>query len=271
VNAVGPFVAVIVLLVVLTLSLLITRVASEALVLTGLSRDLARFQARSAFTGVGFTTSESERLLQNPVRRRIIMMLMILGNAGIVTTVASLMLTFVSVEEGGIPIVSRLVILVCGLIILWGIAVSKWVDRQMSRFITYALKRWTRLDVFDYTSLLHFSEGYVVTEFLVHEDNWLAGKTLVEVRLSDEGVHVLGIRRAGGDYSGVPIGSTVIRPHDTLILYGQLEHIGELDRRRADVTGDEAHREAIKEQRTLVLHREQIERLREEVPEKAEE
>jgi len=258
---VGPFVAVIVLLVVLTLSLLITRVATEALVLTGLSRDLAKFQARSAFTGVGFTTSESERLLQNPVRRRIIMVLMILGNAGIVTTVASLMLTFVDVQGGRYQMVSRLVILICGLIVLWGIAVSKWVERQMSRLISYALTHWTRLEVFDYTSLLHFAEGYVVTEFVVQEDNWLAGKKLIDIRLADEGVHILGIHRAGGEYCGVPTGSTLIHPNDTLILYGQLEHITELDRRPADVAGDLAHREAIKEQETLLLRKQELERV----------
>lgn len=46
------------LLVVLVLSLLVTRIATVALTHTGLSREVARFQARSAFSGVGFTTSE---------------------------------------------------------------------------------------------------------------------------------------------------------------------------------------------------------------------
>ena len=72
------------LLIIVMLSLLITRIASEALTHTGLSRESARFQARSAFSGVGFTTSESEQVVNHPVRRRILMVLMMLGNAGIV-------------------------------------------------------------------------------------------------------------------------------------------------------------------------------------------
>ncbi|TWT47604.1 hypothetical protein [Botrimarina hoheduenensis] len=68
------------LLVALTLSLLITRVAAMALMFTGLSREAAKFQARSAFTGVGYTTQESERTVNHPVRRRIIMALMLMGN-----------------------------------------------------------------------------------------------------------------------------------------------------------------------------------------------
>ena len=50
------------ILVIVGLSLLVTRIASVALVHTGLGREAARFQARSAFTGVGFTTSESETI-----------------------------------------------------------------------------------------------------------------------------------------------------------------------------------------------------------------
>jgi len=48
------------LLLAVTLSLLIMRIAAEALILTGLSRQTAEFQAHSAITGSGFTTSESE-------------------------------------------------------------------------------------------------------------------------------------------------------------------------------------------------------------------
>ena len=84
--------AIISLLIVLTLSLIVTRVAAMALMLTGLSRESARFQARSAFTGVGFTTGEAENVVDHPVRRQIVMLLMLLGNLGIGAVVATLML-----------------------------------------------------------------------------------------------------------------------------------------------------------------------------------
>ena len=85
--------AILTLIVVLLTSLIIVRVATVALTLTGLSRDLARFQARSAFSGAGFTTGESEQVVSHPVRRRIIMLLMLLGNAGIVTVISTLVIS----------------------------------------------------------------------------------------------------------------------------------------------------------------------------------
>jgi Trk-type K+ transport system membrane component len=66
-------------LIILTLSLIVTRIAALALSITGLSSTTAQFQARSAFTGVGFTTLESEAILNHPIRRRIIMTLMLAG------------------------------------------------------------------------------------------------------------------------------------------------------------------------------------------------
>src|SRR5204863_1437497 len=88
-----PVAAFVAVLVTVAFSLLITRVGTTALVHTGLSREVARFQARSAFFGVGFTTSESESVVNHPVRRRIVLWLVLLGNAGIVTVLASVVLS----------------------------------------------------------------------------------------------------------------------------------------------------------------------------------
>lgn len=88
------------LLVVLVMSLIITRVATVALALTGMSQPAARFQARSALTGAGFTTSESERVVNHPVRRRVIMWLMLVGNTGLVLG-ASLMVLLLTGGDGG--------------------------------------------------------------------------------------------------------------------------------------------------------------------------
>jgi hypothetical protein len=58
---------------VLGLSLVITRLATVPLNISGLSWETAKFQARSTFTGTAFTTSESETIMNHPVRRKIIM------------------------------------------------------------------------------------------------------------------------------------------------------------------------------------------------------
>lgn len=117
------------LLLILTLSILITRIATVALTHTGLCRKTARFQARSAFTGVGFTTTESEYVVNHPVRRRILLILMLLGNAGIVTAITSLILGFVP-SEGSASVIPRILLLVAGVVALWSLATSRSVGHS---------------------------------------------------------------------------------------------------------------------------------------------
>jgi Trk K+ transport system NAD-binding subunit len=117
----------------------------------------------------------------------------------------------------------------------------------MSKAMRWALSRWTRLNTLDYASLLQLTGDYSVRECRVESEDWLAGKSLQQLRLHQEGVTVLGIHRASGDYLGVPRGETKIRADDRLILYGPEGTMDELEVRRRGVSGDEAHDRAVSE------------------------
>ena len=246
------------LLVTLTLSLLVTRVAAMALMLTGLSREAARFQARSAFSGVGYTTSESESIVNHPVRRQIIMGLMLVGNIGVATVVATMMVSFIDIQKNERWMMT-LSLLCFGLLVLWLISKSRWVERHLNKVIAWALRRFTRLDVRDYVAVLNLQQGYAVTETLVTAKDWLAGKTLVELNLPKEGVLVLGIQRTNPSvYIGAPTAHTTVEAHDTLVLYGPIERLEELDQRRAGRKGDEAHKEAVTEHKEVLVEQEEL-------------
>jgi len=64
--------------------------------------------ARSAFTGVGFTTSESEKVVNHPVRRRILLMMMLVGNASIVTVISTFILGFIQLPSSSSGIIRGL-------------------------------------------------------------------------------------------------------------------------------------------------------------------
>ncbi len=231
-------------LIILLISLLIVRIATVALVYTGMSMEAARFQARSAITGTGFTTAEAEMIVRHPVRRRIVSLLMLLQSAGLVTATSSLILSFTNLEQGQDGLL-RLLMLAAGLAVLWVAASSRWVEHQLQRVIGWALERWSSLEARDYLSLLHLAEDYRVTEIAVRDGDWLADRSLSELDLPEEGCLVLGIQRADGPYVGAPQGDTVVRPDDVLVVYGQRERLAELGTRRAGETGDEARETAV--------------------------
>lgn len=240
------------LLITLTLSLLVTRIASMALMLTGMSRESARFQARSAFTGVGYTTTEAEDIVAHPVRRRIVMLLMLLGNVGIATVVATVMLSFMQTSQSDEwPV--YLLALGGGLTALWILASSRFVERHLNRLIAWGLRKWGHIQVRDYVAILQLQQGYAVSELLVEPQDWLAGRTLIDLKLPAEGILVLGIQRDEGVYLGTPTGEMDVHAGDTLVLYGPIHRVEELDQRRRGKQGEAAHEEA------MVEHYEELE------------
>ena len=234
------------LIVILTLSILITRFATIALVHTGLSKQAAQFQARSAFTGVGYTTREAERIVGHPVRRRIIMALMLMGNVGIISVLASLVLTFVDAQTGTADWIIKISTMVGGVGSLWLLSKSKWVDRALSRWINRMLHKYTDIKVRDYAGILHLSGEYEITEMLVEKNHWMTNKKLGKLNLRQEGLNLIGVEREDGNYVGLPSGDTLIKEGDTLILYGRESALKRLNERRRDHRGNLKHREAIK-------------------------
>jgi hypothetical protein len=231
-------VAIIALLLAVLVGLLITRFATMALVATGMSRQYARFQARSAFTGVGFTTSEAESVVNHPVRRRVILVLMLVGNAGIATLVATLLLGF-SQSDGG-EVARRGLVLAVGLSIIWILAASSWVDRRLRRVMARLFGGWDDLHLRDYAGLLQVGADYDVGELNVAAADWVCGRSLAETGLRNEGVVVLGIER-DGTYMGTPDGAVVVEAGDTLVVYGRESVLHELDGRRRGTGGELAH------------------------------
>ncbi len=240
-------IAVVSLFAVAVVSLLITRVATVAFVLTGMSQEAARFQARSALSGTGFTTAESESVVNHPVRRKIVMTLMLLGGAGILTTFATLVIGFANATRG--EAYSRLGAMLLALTGLVVLSRSRWFNRALSPLVTRLVNRYTDLHARDYAELLHLGGRWGVGQVAVRGDDWLAGKSLKVLDLRAEGVAVLGVERADGSYLGAPSFETRVAAGEILLLYGRADRLSELDHRPAGAAGDAAHRDAVADQR----------------------
>ena len=76
-------------IIIIVLSVVVVKIGSVALTMTGMSESKAHFQSLSAFSGTGFTTRDSEVIMEDGMRRKIVMVLMILGNAGYITVITT--------------------------------------------------------------------------------------------------------------------------------------------------------------------------------------
>lgn len=227
-------------LVIILISMIVGRVATTALTLTGLSHEQARFQARSALTGAGFTTTESESIVTHPVRRRIVMMLMLAGSAGIVSVIGTIAIGATGAQSSSDQVRAVLGLIV-GILLLLRVMRLRPVERALSRAIRWGLRRWTDLEVRDVESLLDIHGGYSIAELLVEPTDWICDRDLADARLNDEGILVLGVHRRNGGYDGAPKGTTRVHAGDTLTLYGHQDRIAQLDDRIKGPLGDAEH------------------------------
>ncbi len=216
------------LLAVIAVSLVVTRVATVILVATGMSRQSARFQARSAFTGAGFTTTESEEVVSHPLRRRVVMMLMLLGNAGLVAAASTMILGF---SRGGAGRDwMRVIELVAGVLLLVFLSRNRHVDRRLTEWIRVLLRRFTDLGVPERDSLVELPDDRVVAEVRVGEDDWAAGRSLRELDLPGRGVRVLARQTEHDEYLDDLDGDSVVCPGDALVVYGPAEALDTVTR-----------------------------------------
>lgn len=235
------------LFVVVSLSLLVVRIGTVAFTMTGLSKDIASFQALSAFSGAGYTTEEAEEAAAYPSRRVILKMLIRLGSVGLVTTIATLVLSFTD----PVARLDRLMLLIGFLLVLLGLSRSQWFNSLLTPLIKWGLRKTATFELRDYTGLLHLHRGYRVADITVSPGDWMANERIADLELrSHEGVVVLGIRRADGTYVGAPSGDHVIKPGDTLVTYGKEDRLQEIAERAE--RDDEAHERATERYRRLL-------------------
>ncbi|MEN8694775.1 MAG: TrkA C-terminal domain-containing protein [Akkermansiaceae bacterium] len=218
-----PFFA---LVLICLIALLCVRLGSTALQLTGMSQHVAQFQAASAFFGVGFTTKEAELVVDHPVRRRIILHLIVAGNIGLTSALATLLVTFTSSNERGIggtfAWLALTALLTLAIALLFNLQV---IRRPLDGMMKWSLQRAGIGHIRDYDYLLNLRDGFVVFDKKISRDHQWIDKALWETRPSDDGVVVLGIYREDGRFIGAPHKDTRVQYGDVLMVYGRDEDV----------------------------------------------
>jgi hypothetical protein len=218
-------VTVVLLLFVITISLAVIRVAAIILELTGVPWDRAKFHALSAFTNTGYPTPESEEIVRHPVRRRIIATLIVLGNAGFITTIATLA---GSVVQSELHVSLRNIGLIAlGVAALVWLSHRPWIGGPLRRRITRAL--WPRYagQLEPPEELLRLLDGYTLTRVVLGDASPAIGRCLGELGLKQRSVQVLAIER-GSDFRAVPVGEDRLAAGDRLVVYGSATSIREI-------------------------------------------
>ena len=205
------------LLLILGISFFLIRLAGVALKLTGMPEQNARFQAISALTGTGFTTTEAEMIVNYPIRRKIIAWLMIFGNLGIVSVLSTLMISFIRTDANLTAILVQLAWMIGMIIFFFIIMLNSTVDRFFCSIIRFFLEKFTFLGGRHYQRLLQFGGDLSVSEYQFFTSDSLSfGEAVAHF----EGFTILAIRRSSGITERFAAHIDPIAPGDSLILFG---------------------------------------------------
>ncbi len=226
-------------IIVLVASFIIVRIGAIAFQLTGLEWSLAKFQALSCFTGTGFTTKEAELIVTNKQRRRIASILMVLGNAGFITLIATAasalnpkmavwaklsdsLLPF-SVPEAVVPWVN-IIIIIISIYVIYKVFTHKKFAKKITEGLRKRILRREIIKKVSFEELLFLTGGYGVSKIDVDKSSPLIDKSLAESDLRKKDITVLAIVRGDSTIAN-PGANTKIKLGDELISFGNLENI----------------------------------------------
>jgi len=208
--------AILITIFMILLLTIIVEIAATALKMTGMDIHVARFEALSALTGTGFTTTETEAIMHHRQRRRIIMALMVLGPIGILTILGSMLINAREKIYGlhiGILILPLFIMLIFTRNRKFRYVVHKQIEKQLKR------RGYPRRVILEET--LELDENYGVCELKIDKNSRFLGKTLQESNLKESGLVVLAIKRKD-DIISAPKGQDTIQEEDVLVIFGNL-------------------------------------------------
>jgi hypothetical protein len=211
-----------ILLIAILVSFIVVRIGGFALQLTGIEPDVARFQALSAFSGTGFTTREAERVVGHRTRRRIVTILIILGNAGMVTVIATLVASFTQVS-GYTWFFIRLAIIVGGIFGLYQLIIRSNVgQRILDRLQRPVMNRILR-EAPAVEEIFHVEKDWAISLAMIKGSSKSIGLSVADITAEGD-IEILSIDRAG-TYITRPDLEEKIVEGDRLLVYANRKSV----------------------------------------------
>lgn len=225
--------------IVLVSSFIVVRIGAIAFQLTGMEWSLAKFQSLSCFSGTGFTTREAELITGNPRRRRIATFLMVLGNAGLVTliaTVASALnperAVWDTISESILPFSMpfflvpwiNLLIIILAIYVTYRIFVNRKILRLLTNFLRSRIitRRFFKPVVHEHLQVI--TDGYGVSKVNILRDGGLVDKALKELDFAEKDIKVLAVIKPEVTLFN-PSQEVILKPKDEVILFGRMDDI----------------------------------------------
>lgn len=211
----------VIFLILFVLIWLLIEILSIVLKLTGLELSKARFQVISILTHTGFTTRESELIVQHPTRRKIASVLMIVSYVAQITLIT---LLFNVLTQATKNILSTAIALSVMALFVIVVTQSKYLSERFDRVTEKLLKSRIKKAGTNgrIEQVLNLSPEFSIYEMIVDTDSFICDKTLRDLKLREHFIQILKIDR-GSEMIDFPQADTHILAGDRMIVYGKID------------------------------------------------
>lgn len=223
----GLITSVILIMAFIIVYVIVIQIYSVLFRITGLTKEKAQFQAISLLTNTGFTTSESEVIVSDRVRRRIAVAAMLNGYAFSVIIVSLIINVFISLKEE-IQGQALMVMLYAfgGFVLLFVLTqlpiLKRWFEKLIQLIATKMLKRNKRENVV--IMLDNYGRDSMVEVCLNRVPQFMVDVPLAEMKIKEKyRLNVLMVKRNG---KVIDVNKdTVFQKGDRLVVFGSTANI----------------------------------------------
>ena len=230
----GLIASVILILAFIVVYVIVIQIYSVLFRITGLTKEKARFQAISLFTNSGFTTSESEIITSDRVRRRIATAAMINGYAFSVIIVSLIINVILSLKEDlqdqALIVMLYAFALFVVLIIITQIPIFKrWFEKLIQSIATKILRRNQSENII--IMLDNYGRDSMAEIILNRVPEFMVDVPLEEMKIKEKyRLNVLMIKRSG---KVIDVNKdTIFKKRDHLVVFGSNASINNVFNRK---------------------------------------
>lgn len=217
-------------LVLFILFILIYMVIAEVFVvlfrITGIPEEMASFQVISMLTNSGFTTNESNIMINSKLRRRITKFVMLFGYAFTVTIVSALVNIFLQFKDTFLGSTFSVVPIMISIATIWGfLHKNKWIKSKIEKIINSIAYKFLYKTNINHIIILQRLKDLVIARVILNElPSELNGVELAKTAMKTKyGINVLYKITNNGESEADA--HTVLNNGDTIVVIGDEKNI----------------------------------------------
>ncbi|MBM7647652.1 putative membrane protein YphA (DoxX/SURF4 family) [Bacillus ectoiniformans] len=187
--------------------------------ITGLKTEISRYQVISMLTGTGFTTDESQLIIDHPARRRISAFLILFGAfslAVIISAITNIISNDLRLKELTLINLFLLLLLLAGK--------TPFIRNKLKKMFKHEMRKNLDISELPINEALYLCDDDIVTTIDVGEESTFIGKKVCELFDHEEDINLLFIKRGTVNIRS-ELRHEEIREGDSLYLYGDQTHI----------------------------------------------